>query len=134
MPKGTYGNGKPKASKGRAKTRARRKLLFQAMTDLASLSPQRVKPIKGRPAKSTIMALKSSVKKLAGIATHKKMMGGLSEPNKVVPGAILDRDRAGKKVHPAIRHKPPRGFRRSHQPMIWWTGGSKRKTGERGVR
>ena len=81
MPKGTYGNGKPKASKGRAKTRARRKLLFQAMTDLASLSPQRVKPIKGRPAKSKGMALKSSVKK-----------------------------------------------------MIWRTAGSKRKTGERGVR
>ena len=64
MPRGTYGNGKPKASKGRAKMRARRKLWKRVSTESGRKSPG----------------------KLAGIATHKKMMGGLSEPNKVVPG------------------------------------------------
>ena len=76
MPRGTYGNGKPKASKGRAKTRARRKLWKRGL-GTQSLSPG----------------------KLAGIVTQR-----------------------------------PAKSKISVKKMIWRTGGSKRKTGERGVR
>ena len=99
MPRGTYGNGKPKASKGRAKMRARRKL-WKRVLGTQSLSPG----------------------KLAGIVTQRKSVSKAVKPI---------RDRPAKSKSMALKSS-----RRASRvkKMIWWTGGSKRKTGERGVR
>lgn len=104
MPRGTYGNGKPKASKGRAKTRAMRKLWKRGL-GTQSLSPG----------------------KLAGIVTQRKSVSKAVRPTIVKPTIVKPT------IVKPIRSRPAKS-KISVKKMILWTAGSKRKTGERGVR
>lgn len=104
MPRGTYGNGKPKASKGRAKTRAMRKLWKRGL-GTQSLSPG----------------------KLAGIVTQRKYVSKAVRPTIVKPTIVKPT------IVKPIRSRPAKS-KISVKKMILWTAGSKRKTGERGVR
>mgnify|MGYP003134890694 CR=1 FL=1 len=109
MPRGTYGNGKPKASKGRAKTRAMRKLWKRGL-GTQSLSPG----------------------KLAGIVTQRKYVSKAVRPTIVKPTIVKPTIVKPTIVKP-IRSRPAKS-KISVKKMILWTAGSKRKTGERGVR